>query len=340
MNSDHFWGIVLAGGEGARLKDFVHSHFNSECPKQYCTFIGTRSMLRHTIDRIESLIAPDRLLTVISQEHLAYAKEQLRDRAPATVVVQPSLRDTAPGILYPLLRLDSLDPDATVAIFPSDHFVLEEDRFMQYVRYAGEFVSAFPRSLLLLGVEPNHPGEDYGWIEIDQINKERGWQNIHAALNFVEKPAPGDEAVLLNRRSLWNTMVCVCRVSVLLNHFRTFTPDIYKAFQGIRRCLDTPEEQTEAKKAYAAIPSINFSHAILEQNPPGLCVLKMSHVHWSDWGQPVRILTDLERFAKERTSRSSARRPAAKPQIRGTDLAPAWAKSTTEPEQVQTSVVQ
>src|SRR6266849_939612 len=75
--SQHFWGIVLAGGEGRRLREYIRSRFGHERPKQYCVFTGTRSMLRHTIDRAQRLIPRERLLTVINRNHLKYAEEHL-----------------------------------------------------------------------------------------------------------------------------------------------------------------------------------------------------------------------------------------------------------------------
>ncbi len=39
----NLWGIVLAGGEEERLKEFIRAHLGSEAPKQFCTFLGHRT---------------------------------------------------------------------------------------------------------------------------------------------------------------------------------------------------------------------------------------------------------------------------------------------------------
>ena len=52
---DHLWGIILAGGEGKRLQEFIRKRYGAERPKQYSAIIGKRSMLRHTLDRVEKI---------------------------------------------------------------------------------------------------------------------------------------------------------------------------------------------------------------------------------------------------------------------------------------------
>ena len=56
---DNLWSIVLAGGEGERLKPFVQKWLGRHKPKQYCTFIGTRSMFQHTLDRADQITDPN-----------------------------------------------------------------------------------------------------------------------------------------------------------------------------------------------------------------------------------------------------------------------------------------
>ena len=71
--NDHVWGIILAAGDGKRLKHYIRSRFNSDRPKQFCTFIGTRSMLLHTIDRAEMFIPPERIIVTLSSSQSSYA---------------------------------------------------------------------------------------------------------------------------------------------------------------------------------------------------------------------------------------------------------------------------
>jgi mannose-1-phosphate guanylyltransferase len=126
----NLWSLLLAGGEGERMKPFIRRWLGRHKPKQYCTFIGTRSMFQHTLDRSDQIIAPERRVTVIARAHRDEAFSQFSWRAPGKVILQPSNRETAAGIFLGLTYIRKRDPDATVVIFPSDHFAHPEDRFV------------------------------------------------------------------------------------------------------------------------------------------------------------------------------------------------------------------
>jgi len=65
-----FWG------EGRHLRRFVHQLLHKDLPKQYATFIGTRSILTHTYDRVERMIPPDQVYTILGQDHLRHSEVQ------------------------------------------------------------------------------------------------------------------------------------------------------------------------------------------------------------------------------------------------------------------------
>jgi mannose-1-phosphate guanylyltransferase len=151
LSQANLGGLVLAGGEGTRLEDYVRQLRGESLPKQYVNFIGTRSMLQHTFDRAERLIPRRKILTVVTKHHLApEVCRQLADRAPGTVIVQPENKDTGPGIVT---YLHKRCPDAAVAVFPSDHFILEEDRFIDHVSLAARAVHHDPSQIVLLAME-------------------------------------------------------------------------------------------------------------------------------------------------------------------------------------------
>jgi mannose-1-phosphate guanylyltransferase len=296
------WGIILAGGEGKRLQSFIQARYGSDTPKQYCAFTGTRSMLRHTIDRAELFIQPERLLTLVSKQHFRYTHDQLADRPSGTVIVQPIRRETGPAILYPLLHVYQRNPEAIVCLFPSDHFVLNEQSFMKHIEFASEFVSDNPQSILLLGVIPQEPEGEYGWIVTGEEIACNSAKRVYTISRFVEKPDASTAHRLYQNGSLWNTMVVVSRAKTLLTLFETFTPTVYQAFWEIRDVLGLSCEARIVEEVFSKLPPMNFSYSILEKNPVGLRAVKVEGVYWSDWGDAARIQRDINHFCTERAA--------------------------------------
>jgi mannose-1-phosphate guanylyltransferase len=293
----HLWGIVLAGGDGHRLQPFIRTHLGTERPKQYCALLDHRSMLRHTLARAERLIPPEHLLTIITQQHLPYAREELHDRPPETTLVQPCNRDTGPGILLPVLHVHRRDPEAVVVLLPADHFIREEARFMAAIACAAAYTDECPADPILLGITPSRPEVDYGWIEAGKEFRRVQGESVHQVRRFWEKPCLDKATSLYRKGCLWNTMVLVARATVLLDLFEKRTPGLLRAFEPVRRALGSPCEVEAVQMAYAMLRPINFSQAVLASRPSRLRVLPVHGVYWSDWGDPARILHDRARFA-------------------------------------------
>src|SRR5512132_1311061 len=127
------WTLALAGGEGVRLSDYVQRRFGRRIPKQYCSLLGQRSMLEHTLDRLNQLTPPSRTLTVIGTQHAEIAAPQLAGRCDH-VFRQPAARDTAVATYVALAMIKRWHPNAVVTITPTDHYVAPAERYVEQVR--------------------------------------------------------------------------------------------------------------------------------------------------------------------------------------------------------------
>lgn len=205
------WSIVLAGGEGERLRPFVGRRLGRAVPKQYCTFVGTRSMFQHTLDRATQLSRPEHTLAVIAQAHRETALAQLAGRPSIDVIAQPINRDTAVGILLAVTHVYTHDPEAMVVVFPSDHFVRPEQQFLGAVRSAVTAAGQLEDQLVLLGVVPDGLGLDYGWITQGQELCRVGGHTVRSVRAFVEKPDLPEAERVRASGALWNTMVVANR---------------------------------------------------------------------------------------------------------------------------------
>ena len=124
------WAVALAGGEGVRLRPLVRRVWGIDRPKQYVRLLGPRTLLRQTLDRISLLIPAERTLVVTVRHHAGYIDEEFPGAARPTILAQPLDRGTGAGVLYPAHWIAWRNPEAIVAVFPSDHFFQDEARFV------------------------------------------------------------------------------------------------------------------------------------------------------------------------------------------------------------------
>lgn len=248
-------------------------------------------MLRHTIDRVSPLFSTDHLMTTVNAGHLSWAFGDLQDRLPETVVIQPMNRETGPGILLPLLHVHHADPHAIVGLFPADHFILQEELYRAYVSKAFEAVSDDPNRIVTLGVAPTSLQFGYGWIETGDRCITDG---IHLVKRFWEKPNAQLTQYLHDKGCLWNTMTIVGTTENFLHLFKEHMSDVFAPAQRIIQSLGTIFESDVAEDVFTSLPSVNFSHGLLEKIPDRLSVLRIRGVYWNDWGDEQRILSDID----------------------------------------------
>ena len=296
MSASHasLWGIVLAGGEGERLKGFVREQFGTEVPKQFCAFFGERTMLERTIQRARLLIPSKRLVVVGTAHHHQHIFRSLGPSPPGTVLLQPANRDTAPGILLPLIHILQKDPQALVVILPSDHFVLPGYRFMRAVQDAAQYVArtAIDRPILL-AIEPSWPEPEYGWIEPGEALGAGDQHTIQRINRFIEKPTYDQVESLMRDGWLWNTMVIVARAPALITLVRKRLPELTACFTLLQRFLGTAWEHDLINEVYQSIPKVNFSTSVLAARSSSSLLLRVRNVRWSDLGTKERIISTL-----------------------------------------------
>ncbi len=299
-------GIVLAAGEGKRLEPLVRQLRDDSLPKQYVTFIGTRSMLEHTFARAEKLIPRERIFTVIAEHHIDFpaVRRQISRCADGTVIAQPENKETSAGILLPLMHVFKKHPEASVAVFPSDHFIFEEDLFMSHVAIAFHAVERNPSLFVLMGVEPTEAEAEYGYIVPHGADGEKpSAPTLQRVGRFVEKPDAQTACEMMAGGALWNTMVMVFKVKNLLAIVEKISPELSAAFQEVHAAIDTPDEEKRIRKIYRRLKGENFSREILErlpaQHPASLSVLSVRGVLWSDWGLPRSIERVLRKIDEQ-----------------------------------------
>lgn len=292
-DNKNIWGIILAGGDGIRLKDFLIKEYKITKPKQFCNIIGKRSLYKHTYDRVSSLIPSDHIISVITENQFDYLKEEFEELNLDLIVSQPLNRDTGPAIILPILNLYYKNPDSIFAIFPSDHFIFEESAFLAHVADAMDFISYNEDIILLLGVKPYNYSSSYGHIIPGEKIHNSGVRSIYKVKVFLEKP---EFAYRNDHKSLWNTMVIIGNCKSFISAIQKSLPDVFRWFQPFLREEVRKDICSSTLQLYRDIPKINFSKEILEKIVKYLNVMEVRNVFWSDWGEEDKILYTLRKM--------------------------------------------
>lgn len=284
------WAVVLAGGEGVRLRPLVRRVCGDERPKQFVPLLGPRTLLRQTLDRVGLVIPPERTVVVGLESHGRYLAGEFAGRSAPHLLEQPMDRGTAGAILFAAEWIEARDPCATVVFCPSDHFIPEEVEFMERVAEVAGFVERQPEWMILLGAEATEPETEYGWIEPGESVGRTENGPVYRIRRFQEKPSNEVAERLFTKGCLWNTFVFVARASVVLAAGRECVPGMADRLARLSAFWGTEHERWAVRQAYALAPTANFSRAILEACSRPLGVVKMPGLTWCDLGSPGRVL--------------------------------------------------
>lgn len=301
-SDDLDWTLALAGGEGVRLMTYVQRRFGKRIPKQYCCLLGERSMLEHTLERLNQIAPPSRTLTVIGTHHHELAAPQLAGRSDH-VFCQPSSRDTGLALYVALAMIRRWTPNALVTITPTDHYVAPAAAYIEQIRRARGVAARLRDRVVVLGVRPTGPDPELGYMTLGEHVTEL--PSVRRLAGFAEKPTPARAQSLCEAGALWNTMVVCGSVDALWELGRATEPRLLDILDSFVPLVGTPDEDDAIEYIYRAYLPVSFSRDMLERGAQQLCAMELDGIEWSDWGQPERIESVLS------VRRSRAMMPAA-----------------------------
>jgi mannose-1-phosphate guanylyltransferase/mannose-6-phosphate isomerase len=287
MNPIAILPVIMAGGSGTRLWPLSRALH----PKQFLVLQqGNRSLFQQVTQRLAALAADDIAVgapcIVGNEEHRFLVLDQLRELSlpPATVLLEPTGRNTAPAITLAALhaRADGADPVLVVA--SSDQTVTDEAAYTAALQDAVRVAAG--GAIAILGVTPERPETGYGYIRAAAAG---GGGAALKVAQFVEKPTLATaERYLAEGNYYWNSGMFVLRASVWLRAIEHFRPDIAAATRAAW-AVRTPDAAFIRPGAaeFAAIPAESVDYAVMEKCPADAAFdIRMVPLDagWSDLG--------------------------------------------------------
>lgn len=250
---------IMAGGIGSRF--WPESRVKK--PKQFLDILNTgETLIQTTYNRFLKIADKDNIFIVTNEQYIPLINEQLPEVDASRILAEPMRKNTAPCIAYACHKIASMDPDANIVIAPSDHIMLNPDKFLYVVLEALEYTQKND-VLVTLGIKPTRPDTGYGYIQFEEGTVHR---DIHKVKTFTEKPDYELARTFIKSGDfLWNSGIFIWNVKSIMSAFDNFQQDIHQAFWAARKVFNTKDEKRMLEKAYSICPSISIDYAIMER---------------------------------------------------------------------------
>jgi mannose-1-phosphate guanylyltransferase len=285
-NRRSIWVVVLAGGDGQRLRALTTNARGLSTPMQYCSLNGGRSLLQTSLQRALAVTSRERIVTVVAQAHRRWWEHEFLAQSRSQVVVEPCNRGTGLGVLLALLVIAKSDSEAGILLIPSDHHVEQEEVLAEYLREAIAPALMDSDKLTLLGMSPNAPDSGFGYLS---PAPDSGF-GLRPVLEFVERPHPAQAAALIRAGGVWNSGIAAGRISQFMELYPHHTRQMISTLQSIvEHWRDSRIPPAELASLYARHPPLDFSTDVLQRCPRRLQFLNVPPCGWNDVGTPERL---------------------------------------------------
>ncbi len=275
---EHAYAVIMAGGGGTRLWPLSRK----ERPKQLLPLIGRQTLFQSTAARLENLFPPEKILVVTVEEQARELREQAPQIPAENYLIEPAPRGTASVVGLAAAILHKRDPEAKMAVLPSDHFIRNRDLFHYLLKAA--FEVAEDGYLTTLGITPTAPSVSYGYIQQGKPLEAKYGYPVYRVKRFKEKPNEATAREMLRTGDhSWNSGMFVWRADAILREMEKQMPALRRALAAIAEAYDSPARAAVLNENWLPLESVTVDYGIME-NAERVAVLPAGGLGWSDVG--------------------------------------------------------
>ena len=279
----------MAGGSGTRFWPYSRKKY----PKQLLNIIGKSNMLQMTVDRLSKIKSIKDIFIVTRQDLVSVIKKNITGVKSENIILEPSAKNTAPCIGLSALKINRLDPNAVMAVFPADHLIVGHRNFNSALNTANHLARK-KSSLITLGVIPTYPATGYGYIQYDH-KSDMDHLDAYQVKVFAEKP----HLTLANRflksgDFLWNSGIFIWQVKSFMEQIQNHMPDLYDHLQEINKRL---EQKKDFKDLWEDITPESVDYGLMEKVPAQDVYVIKAKFEWNDlgsWNSVYDVLSKLK----------------------------------------------
>ena len=268
--------VILAGGTGTRLWPYSRNLI----PKQFLNLGSSQeSLFQETSKRLESLVAPNNIYIVGADLHKDYLRKQILQIFPDfpidQLLLEPFGRNTAPAILWSILRIPESNRNEPVVVLASDHLIKNLNSFNHALKLGERLASS--GFIVTFGIKPDRAETGYGYIKSGKP-LDVGFK----VEEFVEKPDHSTaEQYLESNRYTWNASIFMATTETWLEEYREHAPELLDLFEK-EASLGNLYDKEQIRKIYSSVSTDSIDYALLEKSDR-VAVIPVD-MEWTDLG--------------------------------------------------------
>lgn len=282
------YAIIMAGGVGSRFWPMS----TPEHPKQFLDVLGIgKTLIQLTYERLLHIAPVENIYVLTNERYADIVKQQLPALTDDQILTEPQRKNTAPCIAYGAAKITAKNPDACMIVCPSDHLILQQERFTSIIETAIDDAVKNDK-IVTLGIQPTRPDTGYGYIEYAKDASLKGGM-VTPVMQFREKPDLAlAQQFLESGNFAWNSGIFIWKSTIVLDALKQFQPELYRLFASDLSFYNTATEQANVNAAFEACEDISIDYAVMEHARNVDVVL--ADFDWSDLGTWGSLKTHLK----------------------------------------------
>lgn len=284
--------VILCGGSGTRLWPLMKQ-------KPFYNFFGQNNLLSISLNRLKKF---EPIFLISNKNFKTDIENTLKNKKYKTkVIYEPESKNTAASIALAccLLSKKKKKSKEIIGIFPSDHFIGQEQKFQKYLSI-GIQAAQEENQLITFGIPPRSPSPSYGYIKTGGVYKQIHKISIKKGKRFLEKPNVSKSSTLLRKGYLWNSGIFISPLHLLIRYFEMFLPDLWEKILRL--------ESHSIQSVYKHLKPVSFDKGIMEKISQYLCLpcdMDWADIgswdHISDWSQefPEKLNNKAKIYEKD-----------------------------------------
>ncbi|MFH1142524.1 MAG: sugar phosphate nucleotidyltransferase [Candidatus Uhrbacteria bacterium] len=271
--------IILAGGVGTRLWPMSRM----AKPKQFFNLVTEEPLIRDTYRRLLRLFSTDDIYFAVSPTYVDAIKETFPEVENDHIIIEPAKRDTGPAMGYTASILELSAPDESIVFIPSDHWIEDEEAFLNCLRVGDRLIQETGK-MLDIAIAPSFPSTVLGYTKISDSYDTIDGVEVYNFAGHVEKPDfEVAKKFLDDGHYLWHANYYMWTPKRFMASLEKQAPAIGQLLRKIQAEL-VSGDRSRIRELFESTPAISIDYAMTEKMDPEDVLIIKGDFGWSDIG--------------------------------------------------------